>query len=83
MQISCDDKSIDENRATDLFLTMRMVISFVQPTIYMYNLISMISKIFTRASVGCDRGDMHPALWGYTVGNSWRTTNDISDTWER
>ncbi|KAH6800034.1 alpha-galactosidase 1 [Perilla frutescens var. hirtella] len=27
-------------------------------------------------------GDLHPALWGYTVGNSWRTTNDISDTWE-
>ncbi|KAL8519769.1 hypothetical protein ACS0TY_010636 [Phlomoides rotata] len=30
----------------------------------------------------CEWGDMHPALWGYTVGNSWRTTNDISDTWE-
>jgi hypothetical protein len=30
-----------------------------------------------------DRGDMHPALWGFKVGNSWRTTNDITDTWER
>lgn len=30
----------------------------------------------------CEWGDLHPALWGYTVGNSWRTTNDISDTWE-
>ncbi|XP_051121618.1 alpha-galactosidase 1-like [Andrographis paniculata] len=30
----------------------------------------------------CEWGDMHPALWGYAVGNSWRTTNDISDTWE-
>ncbi|KAI3459577.1 hypothetical protein Pfo_016240 [Paulownia fortunei] len=30
----------------------------------------------------CEWGDMHPALWGYTVGNSWRTANDISDTWE-
>ncbi|KAL3813250.1 hypothetical protein ACJIZ3_014518 [Penstemon smallii] len=30
----------------------------------------------------CEWGDMHPALWGYNVGNSWRTTNDISDTWE-
>lgn len=29
------------------------------------------------------RGDMHPALWGDAVGNSWRTTNDISDNWER
>ncbi|KAJ0631441.1 putative glycoside hydrolase, family 27, glycosyl hydrolase, all-beta, aldolase-type TIM barrel [Helianthus annuus] len=26
-------------------------------------------------------GDLHPALWGSKVGNSWRTTNDISDTW--
>ncbi|PQQ09688.1 alpha-galactosidase 1-like [Prunus yedoensis var. nudiflora] len=30
----------------------------------------------------CEWGDMHPALWGAKVGNSWRTTNDISDTWE-
>ena len=29
------------------------------------------------------RGDMHPALWGAKVGNSWRTTGDIKDTWER
>jgi len=29
------------------------------------------------------RGDMHPALWGYPVGNSWRTTDDITDNWER
>lgn len=26
---------------------------------------------------------MHPATWGAKVGNSWRTTNDISDTWDR
>ncbi|KAF6153422.1 hypothetical protein GIB67_003612 [Kingdonia uniflora] len=30
----------------------------------------------------CEWGDMHPALWGAKVGNSWRTTQDISDTWE-
>ncbi|PIN24325.1 Alpha-D-galactosidase (melibiase) [Handroanthus impetiginosus] len=30
----------------------------------------------------CEWGDMHPATWGFNVGNSWRTTNDISDTWE-
>ncbi|XP_008221112.1 PREDICTED: alpha-galactosidase 1-like [Prunus mume] len=30
----------------------------------------------------CDGGYMHPALWGAKVGNSWRTTKDISDTWE-
>ncbi|XP_048495078.1 alpha-galactosidase 1 isoform X2 [Beta vulgaris subsp. vulgaris] len=30
----------------------------------------------------CEWGDMHPALWGYQVGNSWRTTDDISDNWE-
>ncbi|GAB2284972.1 Alpha-galactosidase 1 [Dionaea muscipula] len=29
----------------------------------------------------CEWGDMHPALWGFPVGNSWRTTNDISDNW--
>lgn len=30
----------------------------------------------------CEWGDMHPALWGAQVGNSWRTTNDINDSWE-
>ncbi|CAK9156650.1 unnamed protein product [Ilex paraguariensis] len=25
---------------------------------------------------------LHPVLWGARVGNSWRTTNDISDKWE-
>ncbi|KAK1324401.1 Alpha-galactosidase [Acorus calamus] len=30
----------------------------------------------------CEWGDMHPALWGASVGNSWRTTNDITDNWE-
>ncbi|KAG8382627.1 hypothetical protein BUALT_Bualt05G0097100 [Buddleja alternifolia] len=30
----------------------------------------------------CEWGDMHPALWGSKLGNSWRTTNDIADTWE-
>lgn len=29
----------------------------------------------------CEWGDLHPALWGVTVGNSWRTTNDIADNW--
>jgi alpha-galactosidase len=29
----------------------------------------------------CEWGDLHPALWGFKVGNSWRTTNDISDNW--
>ncbi|XP_040384052.1 alpha-galactosidase-like isoform X4 [Oryza brachyantha] len=31
----------------------------------------------------CEWGDMHPAKWGAAYGNSWRTTNDIADTWER
>ncbi|XP_058005208.1 alpha-galactosidase 1 [Hevea brasiliensis] len=30
----------------------------------------------------CEWGDMRPALWGADVGNSWRTTDDISDSWE-
>ncbi|XP_009125728.1 alpha-galactosidase 1 [Brassica rapa] len=29
----------------------------------------------------CEWGDMHPALWGAPLGNSWRTTNDINDSW--
>ncbi|GAB4839681.1 Alpha-galactosidase 1 [Ancistrocladus abbreviatus] len=29
----------------------------------------------------CEWGDMHPALWGFPVGNSWRTTTDIGDNW--
>lgn len=29
------------------------------------------------------RGDMHPALWGSRVGNSWRTTDDITRNWDR
>ncbi|XP_023541761.1 alpha-galactosidase 1-like [Cucurbita pepo subsp. pepo] len=30
----------------------------------------------------CEWGDLHPALWGDKLGNSWRTTNDINDSWE-
>ncbi|KAM3408718.1 hypothetical protein ACQJBY_001657 [Aegilops geniculata] len=30
----------------------------------------------------CEWGDMHPARWGAAYGNSWRTTNDIEDTWD-
>lgn len=26
---------------------------------------------------------MHPALWGSNIGNSWRTTNDITDNFNR
>ncbi|XP_010521831.1 PREDICTED: alpha-galactosidase 1-like isoform X2 [Tarenaya hassleriana] len=29
----------------------------------------------------CEWGDMHPALWGFQVANSWRTTSDIADNW--
>ncbi|XP_076958267.1 alpha-galactosidase 3-like [Bidens hawaiensis] len=30
----------------------------------------------------CEWGEDDPALWAGNVGNSWRTTDDISDTWE-
>lgn len=30
----------------------------------------------------CEWGDMHPALWGNRVGNSWRTTDDITRNWD-
>ncbi|KAF9619869.1 hypothetical protein IFM89_009651 [Coptis chinensis] len=29
----------------------------------------------------CEWGVDDPALWAYKVGNSWRTTEDINDTW--
>ena len=29
------------------------------------------------------RGVDDPALWAGKVGNSWRTTDDINDTWAR
>lgn len=29
----------------------------------------------------CEWGDMRPALWGSNIGNSWRITDDISDSW--
>ncbi|CAL0327554.1 unnamed protein product [Lupinus luteus] len=29
----------------------------------------------------CEWGVENPALWAGTVGNSWRTTEDISDSW--
>lgn len=29
------------------------------------------------------RGVDDPALWAGSVGNSWRTTDDINDTWVR
>ncbi|XP_031268305.1 alpha-galactosidase 1-like [Pistacia vera] len=30
----------------------------------------------------CEWGDRHPATWGAIVGNSWRTTGDITDSWD-
>eukprot|EP00270_Netrium_digitus_P000952 TRINITY_DN11078_c0_g1_i2.p1 TRINITY_DN11078_c0_g1~~TRINITY_DN11078_c0_g1_i2.p1 ORF type:complete len:450 (+),score=94.28 TRINITY_DN11078_c0_g1_i2:97-1446(+) len=30
----------------------------------------------------CDWGLELPALWGGSIGNSWRTTADIQDTWD-
>ncbi|KAI9169631.1 hypothetical protein LWI28_015302 [Acer negundo] len=30
----------------------------------------------------CEWGDLHPALWGSQVGNSWRTTGDITDNFD-
>jgi alpha-galactosidase len=30
----------------------------------------------------CEWGEMHPAFWGAKLGNSWRTTTDISDSWD-
>jgi alpha-galactosidase len=29
----------------------------------------------------CNWGNQNPWLWGDTVGNSWRTTNDIGNNW--
>lgn len=29
------------------------------------------------------RGSEDPATWAKSVGNSWRTTGDIQDKWDR
>jgi hypothetical protein len=29
------------------------------------------------------RGGLHPAFWAAQLGNDWRTTTDISDSWDR
>lgn len=29
------------------------------------------------------RGEQNPAKWAGRFGNSWRTTGDIEDKWER
>lgn len=47
------------------------------------SVISFVFIIRAVVFVGLIRGDMHPAKWGAAYGNSWRTTNDIADTWER
>ena len=31
----------------------------------------------------CEWGVDDPATWSYDVGNSWRTTGDISDNWKK
>ncbi|KAL9266493.1 Alpha-galactosidase 1-like protein [Drosera capensis] len=31
----------------------------------------------------CEWGDLEPALWASTYANSWRTTDDIRDLWDR
>ncbi|GMH10884.1 hypothetical protein Nepgr_012725 [Nepenthes gracilis] len=31
----------------------------------------------------CVKNDMQPAIWGANIGNSWRTTEDIHDNWDR
>ncbi|XP_031104630.1 alpha-galactosidase-like [Ipomoea triloba] len=30
----------------------------------------------------CEWGDQDPATWAPSIGNSWRTTGDIKDSWE-
>ncbi|KAK4841233.1 hypothetical protein QYF36_001162 [Acer negundo] len=53
-----------------------------RPTIRYPVMSSALKK--TRRSIFfsmCEWGDMRPALWGAKVGNSWRTTDDISDSW--
>ncbi|CAL9109102.1 unnamed protein product [Musa textilis] len=36
----------------------------------------------TGRSIFLSLGDMHPDLWADKLGNSWRTTMDINDSWE-
>ncbi|KAG2404496.1 Alpha-galactosidase 1 [Vigna angularis] len=62
-----DNCNNDESKPTDRYPVMTRALSMAGRPIF-FSL--------------CEWGDLHPALWGAKVGNSWRTTNDINDSWE-
>lgn len=62
-----DNCNNDESKPTDRYPVMTRALSMARRPIF-FSL--------------CEWGDLHPALWGAKVGNSWRTTNDINDSWE-
>ncbi|KAK7374093.1 hypothetical protein VNO80_07519 [Phaseolus coccineus] len=62
-----DNCNNDESKPTDRYPVMTRALSMAGRPIF-FSL--------------CEWGDLHPALWGAKVGNSWRTTNDITDSWE-
>jgi len=49
-----------------------------------YAICGMLMNVFTSLIVHLihtEQGTDNPALWAGKVGNSWRTTQDISDNW--
>lgn len=62
-------------------------IHFVNGTPVLINILADSLFFLSSNLLGCNfaaaRGVDDPALWAGKVGNSWRTTDDINDTWAR
>ena len=88
LQVPKDERCTSENRASNILLTVWMVgfelstksMKFVLKSLYSF----MITYCYHPISkCCCCRGVDNPATWGAKVGNSWRTTQDISNSWIR
>lgn len=71
--ISCDARCTECQWQNYFLFTLWYVFEKIAPSI-MYCLIFF--RIFYT-----EQGHDDPALWAPNVGNSWRTTQDISDDW--
>ena len=87
LQVPKDERCTSENRVSNILLTVWMVgfelstkcMKFVLRSLYSF----MITYCYHPISKCCCRGVDNPATWGAKVGNSWRTTQDISNSWIR
>lgn len=79
LQIPPYARCLECNRARDVLLTLRMV-TYCLTALLLYNLYWLVIMILWCWLI---RGVHDPALWAGKVGNSWRTTDDINDSWAR